>query len=105
MRFLSGSKRLLGLTGALLVATCGVVVSLTAASPALAITADDCATARAAGITQTDVEIAHDAALTADGVLEAVPQDTLSTPARVAAVVLWGIPQAVYRGFEHTYDI
>jgi hypothetical protein len=69
------------------------------------ITPDDCATARAAGITQTDVEIAADAALVADGILEAVPNDLLSEIARAIAVGLWAIPQATLRGFEHQYDI
>src|SRR5262249_27777876 len=82
-----------------------VVVSLGAASPALAVTADDCATARGFGYTQTDVEIAADAGLAADAVLEAVPDDALSTPARVAAVAAWSVPQGVLRGFEHSYNI
>jgi hypothetical protein len=69
------------------------------------ITPDDCATARAAGITQTDVEIAADVALAADVVLEAVPDDVLSLPVRIIAVVVWAIPQGVLRGFEHQYDI
>ena len=41
----------------------------------LKITPDDCPTARAAGYTQTDVEIAADAALAADFILEVVPTD------------------------------
>ena len=52
-----------------------------ATSPySLKITPDDCATARAAGITQTDIEIAADAALIADGILLAVPTDLVSLP-------------------------
>jgi len=70
-----------------------------------AITPDDCPTARAAGYTQTDVEIAADTALAADAVLEAVPQDLLSEVVRIAAVAIWAIPQGVLRGFEHLYDI
>lgn len=69
------------------------------------ITPDDCATARAAGITQTDVEIAADASLVADAILEAVPNDLLSEIARAIAVGLWAIPQGVQRGFEHQYNI
>ena len=69
------------------------------------ITPDDCATNRAAGITQTDVEIAADAALVADAVLEAVPQDLLSELVRIAAVAIWAVPQATLRGFEHQYNI
>jgi hypothetical protein len=104
MKFLSGTKRRIGFTAVLMIAICAVVVSLGAASPALAIP-DDCATARGFGYTQTDVEIAHDVALGADGVLEAIPQDSLTVPARVAAVAIWAVPQGVYRGFEHTYNI
>jgi hypothetical protein len=69
------------------------------------ITPDNCATARAAGITQTDVEIAADVALAADAVLEAVPNDLLSEIARAIAVALWAIPQGVLRGFEHQHNI
>jgi hypothetical protein len=69
------------------------------------ITANDCATALSAGYTQTDVEIAADVALAADVVLEAVPQDALSTPARLIAVGIWAVPQGVLRGFEHLYNI
>lgn len=69
------------------------------------ITPDDCATNRAAGITQTDVEIAADAALVADGVLEAIPNDLISEAVRAIAVVAWAIPQATLRGFEHQYNI
>jgi hypothetical protein len=69
------------------------------------ITPDDCATNRAAGITQTDVEIAADAALVADGVLEAIPNDLISEAVRAIAVVAWAIPQATLRGFEHEYNI
>jgi flagellar basal body-associated protein FliL len=69
------------------------------------ITPDDCATNRAAGITQTDVEIAADVALAADAVLEAVPQDLLSEVVRIAAVAIWAIPQGTLRGFEHQYNI
>jgi hypothetical protein len=69
------------------------------------ITPDDCATARAAGITQTDVEIAADVALAADAVLEAVPNDLLSEIVRAIAVGVWAIPQGVLRGFEHQYNI
>jgi hypothetical protein len=105
MRSQSLRTRRTTLIGLLTVVVLAVVVSLTAASPALAITADDCATARSWGYTQTDVEIAHDAALTADGVLEAIPQDSLSSAARVAAVAVWAVPQGVYRGFEHIYNI
>jgi hypothetical protein len=93
------------LVGLLAVGALAVVVSLTAAAPADAITADDCAAARSWGYTQTDVEIAHDAALTADGILEAIPQDSLSSAARAAAVAVWAVPQGVYRGFEHLYNI
>ena len=69
------------------------------------ITPDDCATARAAGITQTDVEIAADVALAADVVLEAVPDDVLSVVVRVVAVAIWAVPHGVLRGFEHQFDI
>jgi hypothetical protein len=69
------------------------------------ITADDCATARAAGYTQTDVEIAADVGLAADAILEAIPQDALSSIARAIAVGVWAIPQGVLRGFEHLYNI
>ena len=69
------------------------------------ITADDCPTARSWGYTQTDIEIAADAALAADVILEAVPQDLLSAVARAAAVALWAVPQGVLRGFEHLYNI
>jgi len=71
----------------------------------VAITPDDCATARAAGYTQTDVEIAADVALAADAVLEAVPNDVLGEIARAIAVAVWAIPQGVLRGFEHLYNI
>ncbi len=76
-----------------------------APSRSLAITPDDCATARAAGYTQTDVEIAADVALAADVILEAIPSDTLAELVRIAAVVIWAIPQGVLRGFEHLYNI
>jgi hypothetical protein len=69
------------------------------------ITPDDCATNRAAGITQTDVEIAADVAIAADAVLEAVPNDLISEVARAIAVGLWAIPQAALRGLEHEYNI
>lgn len=69
------------------------------------ITADDCATARAAGYTQTDVEIAADVALAADAILEAIPQDALSSIARAIAVGVWSIPQGTLRGFQHLYNI
>jgi hypothetical protein len=69
------------------------------------ITPDDCATARAAGYTQTDVEIAADTALAADAVLEAIPNDLVSEIARAIAVGVWAIPQGVLRGFEHLYNI
>jgi hypothetical protein len=69
------------------------------------ITPDDCATNRAAGITQTDVEIAADLAVAADAILEAVPNDLLSEVVRVVAVGLWAIPQAALRGLEHEYNI
>jgi len=69
------------------------------------ITPDDCPTARAAGITQTDVEIAADVALVADAVLEAIPNDLLSEIVRAIAVGVWAIPQGVLRGFEHQYNI
>jgi hypothetical protein len=69
------------------------------------ITADDCTTARAAGYTQTDVEIAADVGLAADAILEAIPQDALSSIARAIAVGVWAIPQGVLRGFEHLYNI
>jgi hypothetical protein len=65
------------------------------------ITPDDCSTARAAGYTQTDVEIAADVALAADVILEAVPDDVLSLPIRLIALRIWAIPQGVLRGFEH----
>jgi hypothetical protein len=71
----------------------------------LKITPDDCPTARAAGITQTDVEIAADAALIADGILLAVPTDLISLAVRIAAVVVWAVPHATLRGFEHLYNI
>jgi hypothetical protein len=105
MRFLSVTNRRTRSVGLLTMVVLVVVLALTAAAPASAITADDCATARGFGYTQTDVEIAHDAALIADGVLEAVPTDAISTPARLTAVGIWAIPQGVYRGFEHTYNI
>ncbi|HEX9597945.1 MAG TPA: hypothetical protein VF963_01095 [Gaiellaceae bacterium] len=76
-----------------------------ASSRSLAITPDDCATARAAGYTQTDVEIAADVALAADVILEAIPSDTLAEPVRIVAVIVWAIPQGVLRGFEHLYNI
>jgi hypothetical protein len=95
----------MGLGAILVVVVSVVVMSLGSASPALAITADDCATARGWGYTQTDVEIAADAALAADAILEAIPQDAISTPARVAAVAAWAVPQGVLRGFEHLYNI
>ena len=69
------------------------------------ITPDDCATARAAGYTQTDVEIAADVSLAADAILEAIPQDTLDEAVRAIAVAAWAIPQGVQRGFEHLYNI
>lgn len=69
------------------------------------ITPDDCATARGFGYTQTDVEIAADVALAADVILEAIPSDLLSEVVRIAAVVIWAIPQGVLRGFEHSYNI
>ncbi len=69
------------------------------------ITPDDCATNRAAGITQTDVEIAADAALAADAVLEAIPNDLISEAVRAIAVLAWAVPQATLRGFEHEYNI
>ena len=105
MRFLSVTNRRTRSVGLLTMVVLVVVLALTAAAPASAITADDCATARGFGYTQTDVEIAHDAALIADGVLEAVPTDAISTPAHLTAVGIWAIPQGVYRGFEHTYNI
>jgi hypothetical protein len=71
----------------------------------LKITPDDCPTARAAGYTQTDVEIAADAALAADFILEVVPTDLISVPVRIAAVVIWAVPHGVLRGFEHLYNI
>jgi hypothetical protein len=71
----------------------------------LLITPDDCATARAAGYTQTDVEIAADVALAADAVLEAIPNDVIGEVARIAAVAVWAVPQGVLRGFEHLYNI
>jgi hypothetical protein len=71
----------------------------------LQITPDDCPTARAAGYTQTDVEIAADVALAADFVLEVVPTDLISIPVRIAAVAIWAVPQGVLRGFEHLYNI
>ena len=69
------------------------------------ITPNDCATARAAGYTQTDIEIAADAVLAADFVLEIVPTDLVSVVARVIAVAVWAIPKGVLRGFEHLYNI
>ena len=71
----------------------------------LKITPDDCPTARAAGITQTDVEIAADAALVAEGILLAVPTDLVSVLVRIAAVVVWAVPNATLRGFEHLNNI
>jgi hypothetical protein len=71
----------------------------------LKITPDDCPTARAAGYTQTDVEIAADVALAADFVLEIVPTDLISVVVRVVAVAVWAVPQGVLRGFEHLYNI
>jgi hypothetical protein len=72
---------------------------------AVFITPDDCATARAAGITQTDVEIAADLAFAADVVLEAVPNDLLSEVVRAIAVGVWAIPNTTLRAFEHLYNI
>jgi hypothetical protein len=69
------------------------------------ITPDDCPTARAAGFTQTDVEIAADASLVADGVLEIVPTDLVSVPVRIVAVLVWAGVQATQRAFEHLYNI
>jgi hypothetical protein len=69
------------------------------------ITPDNCATARGFGYTQTDVEIAADAALAADAILEAVPSDLLSEVVRIAAVLIWAVPQGFLRGFEHSYNI
>jgi hypothetical protein len=69
------------------------------------ITPDDCPTARAAGFTQTDVEIAADASLVADGVLEIVPTDLVSVPVRIVAVLVWAGVQGTQRGFEHLYNI
>jgi len=69
------------------------------------VTANDCAAARSWGYTQTDIEIAADVALSADVVLEAVPQDLLSAGVRAAAVAVWAVPQGVLRGFEHLYNI
>lgn len=69
------------------------------------ITANDCATARWFGYTQTDVEIAADFALAADVILEAVPQDLISEIARGIAVGVWAIPQGALRGIEHSYNI
>lgn len=71
----------------------------------LKITPDDCPTARAAGITQTDVEIAADAALLADGILLAVPTDLVSLPVRILAMIPWAATQATLRAFEHLYNI
>src|SRR3954452_16985383 len=109
MRFLSTSGRRIGFPTALVIGLiAAAVVSLSAASPALAkaqITPDDCTTARAAGYTQTDVEIATDAALIADGVLEAVPQDTPDVVPRAAAVLIWAGVQTALRVIEHTYNI
>jgi hypothetical protein len=81
----------------------GVLVPRTRAVPQ--ITADDCPAARSWGYTQTDIEIAADAALAADAILEAVPQDLLSAGVRAAAVAVWAVPQGVLRGFEHLYNI
>jgi hypothetical protein len=69
------------------------------------ITANDCPTAVGAGLTQTDIEIATDAAFAADAVLQAVPNDLLSEAARAIAVGIWAVPQAVLRGFSHVYNI
>jgi hypothetical protein len=87
--------------------TLGRLVTRMQAKPpySLKITPDDCPTARAAGYTQTDVEIAADTVLAADVILEAVPQDTLALPVRLIAVGVWAIPQGVLRGFEHLYNI
>jgi hypothetical protein len=71
----------------------------------LKITPDDCPTARAAGYTQTDVEIAADVALAADFILEVVPTDLVSLPVRIVAVAVWAVTQGVLRGFEHLYNI
>jgi hypothetical protein len=106
MRLHSSTRRRMALTATLVIAVCAVaVVSLGAASPALAITADDCTTARAFGYTQTDVEIAADVALAADVILEAVPQDSLDAAPRAAAVAAWAIPQGALRGILHSFDI
>ena len=83
-----------------------LVSRMRAASPrSLQITPDDCATARAAGYTQTDIEIAADVSLAADVIVEAVPTDLVSLPVRIAAVIIWAIPHGVQRGFEHLYNI
>jgi hypothetical protein len=67
--------------------------------------ADDCATARGFGYTQTDVEIATDVARAADVVLMAVPDDTLDVIPHVAATAVWAIPTLAQRGIEHSYNI
>jgi hypothetical protein len=105
MRFKSGTGRRRMSIAVPVIAALAMVFSLSAASPALAITPDDCATARSFGETQTDVEIAADVALAADAILEAVPQDTLDAGPRAAAVTAWAIPQSALRGIEHNYNI
>lgn len=71
----------------------------------LQITPDDCPTARAFGYTQTDIEIAADAALAADAILLVVPTDLVSLPVRLIAIIPWAVTQGVLRGFEHSYNI
>jgi hypothetical protein len=83
-----------------------LVTRMQAKSPySFKITPDDCPTARAAGITQTDVEIAADAAFAADVILEAVPTDLISVAVRIAAVIVWAVPHTTLRAFEHLYNI
>jgi hypothetical protein len=87
-------------------ATLGMLVRrMHVASPRSPAVADDCATARSKGYTQTDVEIAADASLAADIILAAIPDDTLALPARIIAVALWSAPQIALRVIEHSYEI
>lgn len=51
-----------------------------------AITEDNCANGLAAGITNTDISIAEAAVIAAEGVMEAIPSDTISLAARLVTI-------------------
>ena len=104
MRFPSVTSRATRF-GLLAIVASVTVLSLTASAPAATGIPNDCATARAQGITQTDIEIAADVAKGADAVLEAVPMDAVSTPVRIAAVAVWAVPTGILRTLEHSYNI